>query len=513
MGPHPARTGRGEDAEHFESLGYCTVGLSANECLQAGYGFDQGFDQYDIVGGPTVTRSRRVLEAEREMGLDAAPPVTDDAETKWEVSAGHRQLTPDDLRRHRAAYDASVRNLDDVERNLVGDVLARPGDCRSRCETLLAAPGHWTPFSQRADPSAGVPDVDLLPGARVRRVESGLRYAGAILAAMDRTSEQSIPVPRTVTVGQLLEQEDLRAILELRAGEAGLDRVLTHPRIQKSGLLLVGHTRGVVPTRVQILGETEITYLESLDAATRKERIGGLYALRLSCVVVTRGVEPLPELVDGARRTGTPLVVATRRSSRAINAIHAALDRLLAPTVTLHGVLVDIHGVGVLLFGPSGIGKSECALFLVERGHRLVADDQVVLTLMPGNRVVGRPAPLLRHHMEVRGIGILNIRDLFGATAVREECEVDLAVELCPWRQDETYERLGIDEQTHDLLGVSVPKLRLPITPGRDMGVLLEVAARNQLLKQTGHHPARRFAESLAKTLGLPDAERPPSSE
>ncbi len=322
-------------------------------------------------------------------------------------------------------------------------------------------------------------------------------------AAVDRTSEQSIPVPRTVTVAQLLEQQDLAAITEVRAGRAGLDRAVTHPRIQKSGLVLVGHVRGIVPTRVQILGETEMTFLETLDEATRKERIEGLFELRLSCLILTRGVEPPADMVRAAERTETPLVVASKRSSRTINAVHQVLDRLLAPAVTVHGVLVDIHGVGMLLFGPSGIGKSECALFLVERGHRLVADDQVILTLLPSNRISGRPAPLLRHHMEVRGIGILNIRDLFGATAVREEHVVDLAVELCPWRQDETYERLGIDDETHDILGVAVPKLRIPVTPGRDMGVILEVAARNQLLKQSGHHPAQKFAQNLARTLGL----------
>ena len=312
---------------------------------------------------------------------------------------------------------------------------------------------------------------------------------------------------------ELLAADELRDILQVHAGEDGLDRLLTHPRIQKNGLVLAGHMRGIVPTRVQILGETEVSYLETLDERTGDERIGRLFDLALSCLVVTRDIEPPRVLVKHAARTATPLVSSTKRSSKTISAIHQALDRLLAPTVTVHGVLVEIHGVGVLLFGPSGIGKSECALFLVERGHRLVADDQVILSLQADNRVAGRPAPLLRHHMEVRGIGILNIRDLFGATAVRESTVVDLAVELCPWRQDETYERLGIDDETHEILGVQVPKLRIPVTPGRDMGVILEVAARNQLLKQSGHHPAKHFARSLARELGLPEPERPPEGD
>lgn len=328
-----------------------------------------------------------------------------------------------------------------------------------------------------------------------------------MLFAMDSTSEASIPVPRSAAVREMLDQPALARIATLRTGEAGLDRQITHPRIQKSGLVLVGHTRGIVPTRVQILGETEVSYLDTLDPATRRARVEGLFALGLSCVVVTRGVEPYPELLEASQRTETPLLVTSKRSSRTITAIHKTLDQLLAPEITLHGVLVDIHGVGVLLIGPSGIGKSECALFLVERGHRLVADDQVVLTLLPTDVVSGHAAPLLRHHMEVRGIGILNIRDLFGATAVREHCPVDLVVELCPWRQDEGYERLGLDDQAEELLGISIPKLRIPVTPGRDMGVILEVAARNELLKQSGHHAARDFARNLADRLGLPDVQ------
>lgn len=316
-------------------------------------------------------------------------------------------------------------------------------------------------------------------------------------------SEGSIPVPRSTAVRTVLGHRSVAGMSTLVAGEGGLDRPITHPRIQKSGLVLVGHTRGIVSTRFQILGETELSYLQSLDEETLRERVDGLFDLDLSCVVVTRGMEPMPAIVDAARRTDTPLVTTSKRSSRTINAIHHALDELLAPEVTMHGVLVDIYGVGVLLVGPSGIGKSECALFLVERGHRLVADDQVILTLLPSNLVHGQAAPLLRHHMEVRGIGILNIRDLFGATAVREGCPVDLLVELCPWRQDESYERLGLDDQAEEILGVPVPKLRIPVTPGRDMGVILEVAARNQLLKKTGHNAAREFARNLAGSLGL----------
>lgn len=308
-----------------------------------------------------------------------------------------------------------------------------------------------------------------------------------------------------VAVRTILAHPDLAGVTAC-AGEAGLDRLITHPRVQKSGLVLVGHTQGIIATRVQVLGETEISFLEGLEPTTREARVAFLFSLGFSMVVVTRGVAPLSELRKHADLTSTPLVVSSVRSSSTINILHGVLDRLLAPRATVHGVFVEVHGVGTLLLGPSGIGKSECALFLVERGHRLVADDQVQLTCLPNGAVMGAPAPLLRNHLEIRGVGILNIRDLFGATAVREEARVDLVVELCPFRDDEDYERLGLDEVRADILGQMLAKLRIPVRPGRDMGVILEMAARNQLLKREGVHGARRFMERLERGLAGPES-------
>ena len=320
----------------------------------------------------------------------------------------------------------------------------------------------------------------------------------------DRSHDSDRPsgVPGVaVSVRTILEHPELAGKLALHAGASGIERLIDHPRVQKSGLVLVGHLQGIVPTRVQVLGETEVSYLQSLDPETRAERLTFLCGLGISLIIVTRGVAPLPELVEQAERFGTPLVSSPTRSSTTINTLHAVLDRLLAPRARLHGVLVEMYGVGTLLIGPSGIGKSECALFLVERGHRLVADDLVELTRLPSAGVLGSPAPLLRHHLEIRGVGILNIRDLFGATAVRDEARLDLVVELCPWREDEVYERLGLDDQVMDLLGTKISRLRIPVRPGRDMGVLLEMAARNHLLKREGVHGARRFAERLEREL------------
>ncbi|GAB4214997.1 MAG: HPr(Ser) kinase/phosphatase [Sandaracinaceae bacterium] len=312
----------------------------------------------------------------------------------------------------------------------------------------------------------------------------------------------AVPGP-TIAVRELLELAELAGVLRLVVGHEGLDRRLSHPRIQKSGLVLAGHLHGVVPSRIQIFGETELTYLETLPPPVRRERAALLCSIDPSLVVLTRDVTPPEELVEAAARTSTPLAVARDRSSATITLLHAVLDRLLAPREWRHGVMVEVYGVGILLVGPSGIGKSECALFLVERGHRLVADDRVELSAAADGTVVGRPAPLLRHHLEIRGLGILNIRDLFGATAVRDEATLHLVVELRSFEEIDDVDRLGVDDVTTAVLDQRVPCVTIPVRPGRDMGVLLEVAARNQLLKRSGHHAARAFVERLEKeTLG-----------
>jgi HPr kinase/phosphorylase len=318
--------------------------------------------------------------------------------------------------------------------------------------------------------------------------------------------EGSIPPAPPLSTRALLEAPELRTQLRLVAGERGLDRGITHPRIQKSGLALAGHLVGMVASRIQILGETEISYLETLAPEVRRERVRGFLSPGLACVVVTRGVEPPEDLIVEAAAHDTPLFVASARSSATIASLHQVLDRMLAPRCSMHGVMIEVHGLGILLVGPSGIGKSECALVLIERGHRLVADDRVELVRLPGERIVASAPALLRHHLEIRGLGILHVRDLFGATAVQDEARLDLVVELRERRgaaEDSDVDRLGLEDRTRDVLGVAIPELLVPVHPGRDMGVLLEVAARNQLLKRAGLHSARAFAERLGRGLGL----------
>jgi HPr kinase/phosphorylase len=271
--------------------------------------------------------------------------------------------------------------------------------------------------------------------------------------------------------------------------------------VQKSGLALAGHFYGVVPSRVQVLGETELSYLDSLSGEGRGLAARGFFALGLSCVVVTRNAEPSRALVGAAEATGTPLFVSDGRTSRTINAIHAVLDDTLAPQTQLHGVLVDVFGVGLLVLGKSGIGKSECALELVLRGHRLVADDVVQCDWRPPGMVFGAPADLLKHHIEVRGLGVLNIKDMFGVTSVRERKRIDVVVQLEDWNEKREYDRLGVEEKWHTILATPIRLLTVPVRPGRDMGSILEVAARNELLRRAGSNSAKDFLARLEGQL------------
>jgi HPr kinase/phosphorylase len=324
--------------------------------------------------------------------------------------------------------------------------------------------------------------------------------------------DSELPGRSTISAGDLLEDQALGITLTLVGGGTGLGRRITHTRIQKSGLALAGHYHGVVPTRVQILGETELSYFNSLSPTAQKQAARGLFDLELSCAIITRGAMAPPELIAAANDTGTPLMVSKERSSRTITAIHALLDDRLAPRTTLHGVLVDVFGVGLLLTGSSSIGKSECALDLVLRGHRLVADDVVECDYRPPGMIFGQPADLLRHHIEVRGLGVLNIKDLFGVTSVRERKRIDIVVKLVEWSADAQFDRMGVDDHFHKILGVSIRELVIPVRPGRNMGSILEIAARNQLLRDAGHHGAKEFFQRIEGTLLSPSVITEPES-
>lgn len=335
----------------------------------------------------------------------------------------------------------------------------------------------------------------------------------------DDSSPLGVRRPRraSLTVGDLTDDEALRIDLVVVAGVGGLGGKILGTRIQKSGLALAGHFHGIVPGRIQVLGVTEMSYLGQLSPEACQTALEQLFELDLCCVVVTeasrtmvRGTKTRAALVRCADATNTPLLLTPERSSRTITAIHALLDDRLAPRQRIHGVLVDVFEVGLLILGASGVGKSEVALELVMRGHRLVADDVVDCHYRPPGMVFGAPADLLRHHLEARGLGILNIKDLFGVTAVRERKRIDVVVRLVESSLDADRDRLGLDQRYHELLGVEIAELLIPVRPGRDMASILEIAARNELLKAAGHQPTREFFGRLEDTLlGANESEVP----
>lgn len=301
-------------------------------------------------------------------------------------------------------------------------------------------------------------------------------------------------------VKALKDDVDFKLELTLVAGEKGLARELRHSGVQKSGLALAGFVQSVNPKGVQLLGKTELAYLDSLSAERRESAFTELVRADVACVVVTSGLVPPPFLLEVAEREDVALFCAPLVSSAFIGRLEAFLDEHLSPEITIHGVLVDVFGVGVMLTGPSGIGKSECALELVLHGHRLVSDDVVQIKRRAG-QLVGMGSAITKHHMEVRGLGIINIMDLFGAVAVRDRKRIELVVDMQEWEATASYERLGIEEAIETVLGVALSKIVLPIRPGRNVASIVQVAARNHLLKMRGHHSALRFKESLEKRL------------
>jgi HPr kinase/phosphorylase len=285
--------------------------------------------------------------------------------------------------------------------------------------------------------------------------------------------------------------------LALVTGHKGLDRPIVWPRVQKPGLAIAGFMDYVKPNRVQILGKSEFDFLKTLSARVAKERLDAFTRLDLSCVVVTKGIEPGSVLTSLCRRRGIPLFTTSRMTSVVIEGLTAFLEESLAPRATLHGVLLEVGGLGTLLLGDSGVGKSECALSLVQRGHRLVADDLVVVQRFPNDVLIGSSSGLIRHHMELRGLGIVNVPMLFGVAAVLERHTVEFVIQLTDWDAENKVDRLGLDEEFEEILGVAVPRVRMPVATGRDVALLVEIAARNHLLKRRGFNAAREIAAKV----------------
>lgn len=305
----------------------------------------------------------------------------------------------------------------------------------------------------------------------------------------------------SMTVGELLTDDAAASInLVLVSGADGLDNVVDRPRIQKPGLALAGFLEHIHPGRVQVLGKSETSFLNERAPAERLRIVSQLCRQGVSCFVLTSALDPPEELLEETERQRVPLLRTELSSSTTIERLTRYLEDRLAPRAVIHGVLLDVYGLGVLLLGDSGVGKSECAIDLVVRGHRLVSDDVVEIKQL-GDRLVGTGPELTRYHMELRGVGIINVKDLFGVASVRMTKYVEYVIKLDPWKQGKKYDRLGLDDIGYEILGVTLPYVEMPVGPGRNLSVLIEVAARNHLLKLKGYHPARELARKLGERM------------
>ena len=304
-----------------------------------------------------------------------------------------------------------------------------------------------------------------------------------------------------VTTRDVMEKFDLQII----SGQEGIGRYITTSDISRPGLEMAGYFTHYPANRVQLLGKTELSFFELLPEADRRDRMMQLCSQNTPAIIISRGLEVPPELIAASNENHVPVLktklTTTRFSSRLTN----FLESKLAPTTAIHGVLVDVYGIGVLLIGKSGVGKSETALELVKKGHRLVADDCVEIRQESENLLIGSPPPLLEHLLEIRGIGIIDIMTLFGASAVRPSKRITLIVELENWDSEKSYDRLGLDEEKMRIIDTNVTKLTIPVQPGRNVSVIIEVAAMNYRLKKMGVNAAEEFSRRLDEMIASND--------
>jgi len=305
----------------------------------------------------------------------------------------------------------------------------------------------------------------------------------------------------TLSVQELLEHKRESLALEVLTPGVTLDRVVEDADISSPGLALAGYTERVPAGRMQVFGETEITYLATLTESEKHDRLRNLFRFDIPAVFVTKGQEVPEVMTDAARDVGIPVFLSALSTKDFYERIKPYLAAALAPQTTLHGSLADVYGVGMLFVGSSGVGKSECVLDLVERGHRLVADDLVFAERRGHDVILGRGHPNQRHHMEIRGIGIVDIPSLFGVRAIRQQKRIEVVVHLEHWAEDADYSRTGLEEDTETILGVELPSMTIPLNPGKNITVISEVLAMNHLLRYTGVHSAAAFDASLKNSM------------
>ena len=289
--------------------------------------------------------------------------------------------------------------------------------------------------------------------------------------------------------------------LEALTGELGLDRQMPEAEVAGPGLALAGYTGRFAPNRLHVFGETEITYLNSLPPEERRKSLEKFFGFDLFCIFVTKGQEVPSEMLELARAKGVPLLRSKLKTAEFYRRIKPIVEEAFAPRTTLHGSLADVYGVGLLFVGRSGIGKSECVLDLVERGHRLVADDVVHVTKRGIDVLIGRGHEISRHYMEIRGVGLIDINALFGVRSVRQQKRIEVVVQLEDWDTGREYDRTGLDLQETDILDVKVPLVTVPLNPGKNLTVICEVVAMNHLLRYSGVDSAHAFNDRLIRRM------------
>ena len=304
-----------------------------------------------------------------------------------------------------------------------------------------------------------------------------------------------------LTVDTLYADKRESLSLEILTPDVALDRIVEGPSLSSPGLILTGFDKRMPSGRLQVLGETEMSYLRSLEEGDLPDVLERLFGIPMPGLVVTKGMEVPDRLLERARAAQIPVIRTSLKTGDFYRRLQPYLEGRFAPTTTLHGSMADVYGVGLLFVGRSGIGKSECVLDLVERGHRLVADDLVYITKRGNDVLIARGHELQRHHMEIRGIGIIDIPALFGIRSIRQQKRIEVVVQLVEWNDRESYERTGLEAEQVDVLDVDIPQVTIPLNPGKNITVIAEVIAMNHLLKYSGIHSAERFNASLQAAM------------
>lgn len=310
---------------------------------------------------------------------------------------------------------------------------------------------------------------------------------------------QTKPVKRIlgISVKDFLQNHRDKLRLEVIAGERGLRRIIREGSVNRPSLALTGFFKYFANKRLQVIGAAEMTYLRSLEADVQYERLNALISKSIPCLIIARNYNPLPVMVELAEKRSLPILRTSMITMNFINAATLAVDGEFAPMTTEHGTMMDIKGIGTLIRGSSGVGKSECALALIERGHSIVADDMTRIKLIDERELTASSMELNRGHMECRGIGIINVGEMFGVRSVRLEKRIDLVISLIEANSSNEEDRTGLEQHYYEILGIDVPHIELFVRPGRDIARLVEVAAMVQALKHLGHDPAKEFNDRL----------------